>query len=553
VVVGIASLLLLLLWLVGNSQNFMYAEDSLPAAVSAWQGVDVQVHHLAIHPMHGVIVLLGLTGEGGLLATIALFKLYVALLGVVGVAAVGALVHRWTGSLAAALAGMACTAFTHGYWAYAIVTDIYVPAIALATVSLAAADRATASTHPVRWLLVAALAAVGAVLHHQALLPLAAAITGVLLVAGGPTRGSRITRAALYGLPIAGLLGLAYGAAWLVARPDHGALTFVLGYGAWLQRLPYEQLQPATPLYAGVGLVRAVVFTDYAQALPGAREALATVFPLKLTFDDWYLLKDLPRGLLLGQIPLTAIAAGALLASAMAGIRRMARAEQVPAGLWMLLGWAGLQAAVTVLWEPTSNEFWLWALPCAGVLAGCAPLCLTPARIPIAAVVAGALLVSNAPGVSRYWSDGGCVYQINKRYHDHAGEADLVLTADFHQLRYFRHLYPCDAPMLDYPVGAFDQQDPRLQEQLARVAEEDGAVWLDPLLGMPAAEELALLEFMTGLRPEAVTRELMALEQQCMEQGTPLYAVRRLGADAVPFQVRPLELHAVWVTPGAGD
>jgi hypothetical protein len=551
--IGIASLLLLLLWLVGNSQNHMYAEDSLPAAVSAWQGVEVQIHHLAIHPLHGVIRLLGLAGENGLLPTIALFKLYVALLGVVGVASVGALAHRWTGSPAAALAAMACTAFSHGYWAYAIVTDIYVPAIALALLAIASADRATTSTHPVRWLLLAALAAFGAVMHHQVLAPVIVAIAGVLAAAGGSSRGERFTRAALFAVPVGLGLGFAYGAAWFIARPQDGLSTFLLGYGAWLDRLPYERLQPATPLYAAVGFARAVLFGDYLQALPRAREALSALFALKLTFDDWYLLADLPRGLLWALIPWSMIAGGSLVTVAARGVWHLVRADDTPVGAWMVVAWAAMQSMVTVLWEPTSNEFWIWALPCVALFAACAPWRVTSSRIPVAALVAFALLTANAPGISRYWDGDGCVYELNKRYLGKPGEVDLVLTADFHQLRYFRHLYPCDAPMLDFPVGAFVLEDEALQRQLQRVADEGGAVWLDPLLVMPADQELALLRHVTGTRPTAATRELLALERKCMEQGTPLFGVTRLGHDVVGFQRRPLGLHMEWLTPPSPD
>lgn len=542
-----------LIYLLGPSNNHLYADDSLPFAVMAWQGSSIHVHHLALYGFTILTWICGWTGDSGLPAVLAAMKGYAALSAAGALVAAGWIVHRWTGSVNVALGAMAVTACTYGFWAYATVSDFYCPAAAGALIALALAIHARDGRRAGPWLLLSSLAALWATLNHQTHALVAFPIVVALLCQPGSWR-TRIVQCGVFAVPLSLGGSLLFYLAYRASGAPGDFITFVAGYTRWMELLPYDRLQPATPLYVLVGFVRAEVFLDYLQVIEPFRERLAEQFPLKLTFDDWYLIQPLPTALTAALAALMTLAAGGLGGAVIVGIAVAWRERSSLPGVRLLMGWMVLQTLLFAWWEPLSNEFWIWAMPCAGILVGLAASRVgrrwRPARW-LPWLIAAGLLVPNGVIISRYRSADHCIYHVNKTYLTMLGEGDLVLTADFYPFDSYHHLVGLHASRRNYSHGAFVVDD-TLDAQLVRVRARSGAVYLDPMLTMPAPSELGLMAYYTGASPVRVEQELQRLTQRCGELGLPLFLIERQGADAVTFRARDFGEDARWVTTPQG-
>ena len=197
------SFLLFVTYLLVTSQNYTYADDSLPFAISTWAGHATIPHHLILSLLHELNLGLGHTGPGDVQVALQTFKWYVACMSLLALVLMGQLSLRWFGSLRVALITMLTVAFTYGYWCYSIVTDVYVEALACVLLAVYLADRSYDDERPSRVygaLALAAVATLFAAINHQSECLVVVSIGAVLLFARAKqlSLGTRFRRAAVY-------------------------------------------------------------------------------------------------------------------------------------------------------------------------------------------------------------------------------------------------------------------------------------------------------------------------------------------------------------------
>src|SRR2546428_2488186 len=151
-----------------------------------------------------------LTDRGIRIAPERLLALYSALCGALTLVFLRRLM-RLLGLGAVATVGTLVCAFSAGFWAYSIVGDVYMPAIAWMTIGLYAYCRGLRAESPAtarRAFLAACAAWLLLLLHHQAHFLFVAAILPATLFLRGVSPGRR--RAFAFGVPtVVGLAALA--------------------------------------------------------------------------------------------------------------------------------------------------------------------------------------------------------------------------------------------------------------------------------------------------------------------------------------------------------
>jgi len=331
---------------------------------------------------------------------------------------------------------------------------------------------------------------------------------------------------------------------------------FLRGYEAWMATLPYDKPSLETPLYAVLGITRTLIFPDYLFKFDSIFATAQRKFELKIVMDDRFLIADMPSWAVLGSLACGALACIALAALAWVALTRRTWRHR-PGTFWALPFWVCLQSLFFALWEPTSNEFWIWLVPCLAILVvGPATRVLQNGRgrfIPWAGAVA--LAAANGPVIQRYAAPDRCIYRINKEYLVRLAPSDLVVSGDGYPSMWFKLLYESATPEVHFYRGAFTLRDSVLQAQVDRVAAAGGRIFLDPTLVMPNEAELNLQDFFVQAKQQITVGveesedQLLRFETLCQERGIPLYGIERRGGEVVPFQKRTFQGWLRYIDP----
>lgn len=543
-----------LCYLIGTTEVYTYADDSLPFAHQVHTRPVIIVHHLILFLLYHLNHALGYTVEHDFARTINLFKLYVAATAAMALALVGVLALRWFGSLKKALVAMFVVGFSYGFWSYAIVTDVYVPAVSFVLLAMYFADKSYEAPKRVRgWtlLFLAGVSVLCAALNHQshslAVIPMAL----VLWLGRREELPWRLRLARSFSFfAITGVLGfVAYYGSYRLSHENVDFITYVRGYSAWMKMMPYDKLQLLTPLYMLVGIGRAFLFPEYALYFDSVYDRLHQHFSLKLLSDDRYVVREMPDAYIVFLLVVIGVLSVAAVWFVVRAILTLWRTPPPAPCFWMLLLWIPIQSILFAWWEATSNEMWIWMLPCVGLIGAC--LVVSDERTCRGRVLLGLFLTAwvivNGSVVSRYWSKNNCIYRINKDYLNQLTDQDLAITAYLAPSSEFEFLLDHRPPMIHFRDGAFSFEDTALRQDLARVERNDGRVYLDPILVMPDDTEINLLLYQAQARRDDVVKELLKLEAYCKETGIPLYGVRRRGGDVIRFIPCPFQGYLQWV------
>lgn len=542
-------------YLISPSENFAYADDSLHYVNNVAHGGAWKVHHLIQVVLAHAFRLVPLEMESGFHKSLVLMRIYVALCSFLALMVVGNLMLRWRYGIGAAVGAMLFVACSYGYWAYSIVPDLYVPSIAFTLLAIWFAEKACCDERPAGGygsITLSALSILVAALNHQLQALVVVPITLVmLLVRHGGRRVESARRAAVF-FAIVGIMGFSV-FYWFYKLSAHdNFLLFVRGMSAYMERPSQDHLQPLTPVYAAVGLTRTIVYPEYVLGFDGIYEAVQRQFPLKFLVDERYIIRDTGTIWLGVLTALNVLLLGGLAFLSVLGARSIKRARPQAPGYWMVVLWACSMAAVSVLWEPTSNEFWIWAMPALALVL--TPLIAGKEKRWTFALVffLAALLVANAPIMWRYRSAAHCIYRVNKTYLERLTGSDLAIEAGYQNSNAAGLLVRSPATRHFCTLGAFSLQDSLLMEELRQTAERGGRVIVDPMLMMPTNVECSYMEFaIRGSRRTQVADALGQLENYCESQHIPLYGVVRQGVDVVPFERRRFHGYLTDVQPDA--
>ncbi|MCS7176654.1 MAG: hypothetical protein NZ960_03360 [Candidatus Kapabacteria bacterium] len=553
---GGVAVLWLLVVAISQSWNFLYADDALPFVVRIHEGMS-HPHHLIVGFLGKVNAALGWTGPLEFRQTLSFVRFIVGAFSLVGILCVGYLAWLWWKGTWAIAAAMLTMAASYGFWAYSVVPDFYVPGIAMVLTSAMMVERAQQSRQW-GWIVGAAVCVWTAALFHQSY-ALFAVIASLLLLAARRPKPA----AALLCLSSV-LIGVSYLVAFWLQSEYRDIVSFVLGYALHMQFTPYDHLQPLTPVYAAVGIMRAWTFPEYFLRVGDIWEYVQQRWSMKLFLDERFLLRSLPveAAVLLGGIGL--IGTVVVIWTALKTFRQRHRELSGHLAYWSLVGWGVGLAFLAILWEPSSNEFWLWMIPLGAL--GVAGVRSHGSRV-MASVAVGAIAVSTAPVIWLYRSPDNDIYAVNKRYRAQLLPEDVVIAGDFHGTLALNRLYPTTARELQFTLGRLELSRPELWRALERLAAptSTGRLILDPLIAMPHLAEIALRQKLPGYSEERMLEVLRAIVTFCVGDSAevealrnsglslpsqewnwrrhrriPVFAVRREGGGVVEFRVRSL-------------
>jgi hypothetical protein len=420
----------------------------------------------------------------------------------------------------------------YGFWAYSIVPDFYIPGIAAIVAAVLAMERLQQQPS-VKWLLLFLFWVWVALLCHVSYAIFAVIAILVLAI------HKHFKEAVLASIGSALLVWGSYLLAFLAQREYPSFWRFVVGYAEHMQFTPYDRLQWLTPVYAAVGIVRAWTFPEYFVRVDGIWEWVTRQWRMKLLLEERFLLRAFP--------PVGAAALGVvgLLSVGLLFLVLVVQAKRVHAqlrgswGYWGLVGWAGALAVLGVLWEPSSNEFWLWmppvmALLLAGVRSRWAQRMLVGAGMGLA--------VATAPVIGLYHSPSNDIYSVNKHYRVQLAPEDVLIAGDFQQTLALNWLYPTQAQELQFELGRIEWESSLLQRALERLVQSGtgGRLVLDPMIVMPHPSEIALRQKLPGWEEGRVRAVLQKIAALCQQRGIPLVGVWRDGGGVVEFVVEPV-------------
>lgn len=545
---------LALLYFAGGNRCYPIVDDALPFVLHVHGGPVIIVHHLVFVALSWLNALLGFTGADEVGGTLLLFRAYVAATSFLTLCLVGILSLRWFGSLRMALASIALAGFTSGYWLYSMITDMPVPATAFTLLGVYFADRSFEG-HRAGYarLLLASLAVLAAATNHQSHAMVVIPITAVVLLWRGGARPwkSRLARSAFF-VGVTGVLGLVtYYSAYLQADSRGDFVTFIRGMEAGGKAFPTDRVQLITPVYAGVGISRAMVIPEYALHLDPAYESVSAHFRSRLLSKYRYAMRSLPDSLVRIALAVTSALLVAWVLIALRALLRLRRSPPPHPGLWMVVGWMVVQGLFSTWWLATSREFWIWMIPCMSVvgtgLAFASPRGSAGRVIPW--ILAAALFAVNMPALSRLWNANNCLYSVNLTYRTKLRANDLVIAPYLYSISELTALQESAAQTFLCHRGMFDFDDPALGRALAKVREEGGRVFLDPILVMPEAPEIYRLDNYTTTSRKAVEAELLRLESFCEAAAVPLYGVLRQGGGVIRFERTRFGGYLQWTGP----
>ncbi len=528
------------------SNNFQYADDALPFVVRIHEG-QLHPHHLILGVLGVLNRWLGWNEPSHFTATLWLVRGVVLVTSVVALVFCCILAWRWFREQRAVWWTAAALVASYGFWAYSVVPDFYVPGIAGVIATVVAFEHFQ-QRERFGWLVVAMACGWIAAMCHQSY----AVVLAVLVVVLAVERRWKAT--AVVALGSAMLLVSSYVLAYHSQQEYAGFWRFVLGHARYMQFTPYDRLQSLTPLYAAVGALRAWTFPEYFVRVDGVWEWVQKHWSMKLLLDERFLLRGLPPGwaVLLGGAGIVGSIGVVLLFGD--AVRRHRRRLWQRWGFCVLAGWALVMGVLAVVWEPSSNEFWLWSCPAVAILLGGAQARWMCRLRPFAL---GLLACATVPVVWLNRSVENDLYAVNKRYRLGLQPEDVVLIGDFHQVLALNRLFPTAAQELWYELGRIAVRDAALLQALERLAAPgaQGRLILDPLLCMPHRSESALCAKLAGWQEERVRAELELLARLCRgepeawalvggepkpRRRIPLLGVRRQGGGVVEFQVRHL-------------
>jgi hypothetical protein len=422
------SFLLYGLW---PSRNHNYADDALRFAVELTNEHGLIVsHHLYLNAMR--VLWQSLDRARIPVDPARLLSLYAAFTGALALGFLSRLLRR-LGLGAQAGASVLLCAASAGFWSYAIVGDVYVPALAFlivgtdfAIAALQAEDRRTL----VRAAGAAAAAYTLAVFHHQANAVYIAGIgIGILLTSTGSLR-KRIGLAVAVPL-ISGVLSLALYAGAFAMFPEehrHGFLGFLSGYGSSYAPLPdMKRLSPGTMLNAGAGAIRALVSTNPLFRDARFVHAIQTRFPYRNVYPYSYLVRHIPLFAARCLILLAAISAAITAGLAVLGMVESSRRRSVALAIFPAML---MQALFFTWWEAISDEFWIWALPFIAIAAAAGAARGRGASRALRVAAAGVALTTLLGSIVPCSSEDNDLDAVNDRYLRAATPADLVIGFD---------------------------------------------------------------------------------------------------------------------------
>jgi len=528
------------------SNNFQYADDALPFVVRVHQG-QLHPHHLVLGVLAAVNRWLGWQEPSHFMATLWLVRGFVLVTSVVALVLCCILAWQWFRERQAVWWTAAALVASYGFWAYSVVPDFYVPGIAAVFATVVAFEHFQ-QRERFRWLIGAIAFGWIAAMCHQSYAAVLAILVAVLAVE------RRWKAAAVVALGSAMLLVSSYVVAYHSQQEYVGFWKFVLGYAQHMQFTPYDRLQLLTPLYAAVGALRAWTFPEYFVRVDAVWEWVQQRWSMKLLLDERFLLRAVPPegAAFLGGVGIAGSTAVLLLFAD--AVRRHGRRLWQRWAFRVLAGWALVMGVLAVVWEPSSNEFWLWSCPVVAILLGGAKAGWMRRLRPFAL---GLLACATVPVVWLNRSVENDLYAVNKRYRLGLQPEDVVLTGDFHQVLALNWLFPTAAQELWYKLGRISVRDAAVLQALERLAEPEarGRFILDPLVCMPHRSESALREKLPGWQEERVRAELELLARLCRgepeawavvgaepkpRRRIPLVGVWREGGSVLEFQVRHL-------------
>jgi hypothetical protein len=514
------------------SNNFQYADDALPFVVRIHEG-QLHPHHLILGVLGVLNRWLGWNEPSRFTATLWLVRGFVLLTSIAALVLCCALAWRWFGERRAVWWSAAALVASYGFWAYSVVPDFYVPGLASVLAAVAMLE-GFQERERLWWLVGAVVFGWIAALCHQSYAAVLAVMVAVL------AWERRWKAAAVAALGSAVLLLGSYVVAYYSQREYAGFWRFVLGHARYMQFTPYDRLQPLTPLYAAVGAFRAWTFPEYFVRVDAVWEWVQQRWSMKLLLDERFLLRAIPPewAALLGGAGIVGGAGAALLFGD--AVRKHGRRLWRRWAFRVLVGWALGMGVLAVLWEPSSNEFWLWSCPVVAMLFGGVQARWLRRLRPL---VLGLLACATVPVVWLNRCLENDLYAVNKRYRLGLQREDVVLTGDFQQVLALNRLFPTAAQELWYELGRVSVRDAALLQALERLATPgaQGRLILDPLLCMPHRSESALRAKLVGWQEERVMAELELLARLC--RGEP-EAWALLGAE--PRERRQIPLVGVW-------
>lgn len=346
------------------TQNWNYADDSLNWAGAMRRGEGlIHHHHLYLNAMRWIYHLV--TEYVGIFENPARFlSFYSALTGAMGLLFLCKLLRCLQCSKWAMMGAVLCGT-TAGYWSYAMVGDVYVPAIAFMIAGLYFTCRGLAIQTGSSWRswAPAVLCYFLMLAHHQAFAFIVIGLCPAILLIRCTSLNRRLAGA--IGLPLAtglctlGLYGLIYQAQ--PASHQQGFGRFISGYVSQFKALPdMKQLSLSSMVNAGAGCTRAMLSTNFLFKSQAIAHAVQSRFPYRHVHPYPYLVRGIPWPL----IVITGISfIFALIVIAILGA----------CGLWHGLHTRGLAAVILIAaipqslfflwWEGISDEFWLWSTP----------------------------------------------------------------------------------------------------------------------------------------------------------------------------------------------
>lgn len=525
-----------LLYILLPSSNTMYADDSLDWAeqLTRTEGL-INSHHLALNVWRWVWH--GLTDGLGLAITPdRLLAVWSAVSGAIGLVALWRLLRRTTPA-PLALAGVLACGFSSGYWCYAIVGDVYVPAIAfltLGTERYLAAMHAPDSRRAMQAAVVSAAALFVSVLHHQAHAVYIAALAPAALLLGGVRWPRRLAVACTVPL-MAGVLSLAIYAGVYSARPKPPGGSFggfLAGYaGHFDARADQKELGLKAVVNALGGEARALLSYEVLFRSDVATRAIQARFPYRNVYPHPYLVRNLPTPLAAG-VGLAAGLAGLLaFGLAAAGVVLAIRARD--SALLMLVA-ALPQAAFFMWWEGISDEFWLWTLPTLMVLVVTGARALGRHATAAVGSVAALLFVSTLLGSVLLFADStNDIDAVNDAYMQRVQSQDALVSWDGIQSSARAHLLQRRTPFRYFNIQAeaahWSAADSVQLERLISITLESGGhIWLGPYLrDMPASNMRFILDQNPAFR-ETYPRLLARLDRLESTRTTWLRPVARV-------------------------
>lgn len=419
----------LLLYALGPSRNFNYADDALSWAYQlTGTGGIINSHHLFLEPMRWLYRLCN--GAGLTINPVTLLALYSAGWGAAGLVVLYRLLVR-AGLGTVAVWGTLFCAFSAGYWCYSIIGDVYIPATALMLIGLYfvyAGLRAEQPRAALRCGAAATVSFVAMLAHHQAFAVLVLGLLPAVWLMRKPQAPQRRMMFAV-AVPMAVCtLAVALYAAAYASLPEgdrHGFVRFGAGYvDSFEARADQKQLGLGSVINLAAGQTRALVSTNVVFGNPEVAQTIQDRYPYRAVYPFPYLVRDIPFPV---AVLLGIGALGTVLATAYLTVRGVwAGCKQRDLGVLMVVPMA-LQVVFFAWWEGISDEFALWTLPLLAVLVAYGAAA-TGHPLRWLRPLVGALFVTTLAGsVLLYWNPHNDIDAVNDRYVTSLGGGDVLI------------------------------------------------------------------------------------------------------------------------------